>query len=70
MKSKFQNMYASFNRIGDENSKESQMTLKIVRRIGAFSIVTVLCLLFWASSMTEPVYEKVEMPDLKKDVRE
>lgn len=70
LKSRASSMIASYNRIGDENSKESQTTLKIIRRIGAVSVITVLCLLFWASSMVEPTYEKVEVTDLKKDVRE
>lgn len=59
------------DKIGDENTKESQRTLKVVRYIGAGSVITVLCSLLWASSLSAPVKETiVEIPDLKKDVRE
>lgn len=58
------------DKIGDEKTKESQKTIKIVRMIGAGSIVTVLCSLFWASSLTAPVKETYEdVPDLSRDVR-
>lgn len=71
LKAKFKSVSASIDRVGEEDTRESEVTLKIVRRIGAVSIVAVLCLLFWASSMTEPKYEEVvEITDLKKDVRD
>lgn len=58
------------DKIGDENTKESQKTIKVVRMIGAGSIITVICSLLWASSASGPVKEKYEQaPDLSKDVR-
>lgn len=58
------------DKIGDENTKESQKTIKVVRMIGAGSIITVICSLLWASSASAPVKENYELvPDLSKDVR-
>lgn len=59
------------DRIGDENTKESKATLKAVRMFGAGTVIAVVCLLFWASSMSAPVREElVEVRDLAKDIRE
>lgn len=59
------------HRIGDEKTAASQNTIKVVRMIGAGSIIVVLCSLFWASSMSAPVKETyIEPVDLSKDVRE
>lgn len=56
--------------IGDESTQASQRTLKAVRTVGAFSIVTVICSLLWASSMSAPVKEeRVEAGDLSTDIR-
>lgn len=58
------------DRIGDEKTSESQKTIKVVRLIGAGSVITVVCSLLWASSLQAPVKEKYEdVPDLLKDVR-
>lgn len=59
-------------KVGDENSKESQKTIKVVRMIGAGSVITVLCTLFWASAMSGPTNVRetyVDIPDLSKDIR-
>lgn len=56
--------------IGREETKTSQNTLKTVRYLGGFTIVTVLCSLLWASSMSAPVKETVvDLGDLSEDVR-
>lgn len=58
------------DKIGDESTKESQKTIKVVRIIGAGSIITVLCTLLWASTLSAPVKETYEeVPDLSKDIR-
>lgn len=56
--------------IGKEDTKASQNTLKTVRWMGAITVITVCCSLFWASSMSAPVKEKeVDLGDLTKDIR-
>lgn len=58
------------DRIGDEKTSESQKTIKVVRMIGAGSVITVVCSLLWASTLSAPVKETYEeIPDLSKDVR-
>lgn len=62
------NLY--LDKIGDENTKESQKTIKIVRMIGAGTVITVICSLLWASTLSAPVKEVLpEIDDLSKDVR-
>lgn len=69
--------YASKNKIntfidkvGNESTKESQRTIKVIRTIGAGSVIAVICSLIWASSMSAPVKESFEeVPNLSKDVR-
>lgn len=70
VKQKAKKLNSLMDRIGDENTKESQKTIKVIRIIGAGSVITVLCSLLWASSVSAPVKEKYEqVPDLTKDVR-
>lgn len=58
------------DKIGDENTKESQKTIKVIRKIGAGSIIIVICSLLWASTLSAPVKETYEeIPVLSKDVR-
>lgn len=71
VKSKARELNKYIDRIGDENTKESQKTLKAVRMIGATSIIVVICSLMWASTLSAPVKETpVVVTDLSKDIRE
>ena len=58
------------NKIGVEGSPESVKTLLIVRKAGALTIITVLCLVLWGSTYMEPpLREEEKVPDLLKDIR-
>ena len=58
------------NKIGVEGSPESVKTLLIVRKAGALTIITVLCLVLWGSTyMDPPPREDGKVPDLLKDIR-
>lgn len=65
----FRRMNSAINKIGDENSHQSATALKVVRRTGVATIIIVLCLIFWTSSMSVDVHEP-EIHDLTKDVRD
>mmetsp|Transcript_7561 Transcript_7561/g.7499 ORF Transcript_7561/g.7499 Transcript_7561/m.7499 type:complete len:106 (+) Transcript_7561:57-374(+) len=59
------------NRFGEENTRESEVTLKILRKIGGVSVIVVLCLILWASTLIDnPVSEPLPLPELRKDVRD
>lgn len=67
-KSKEFNQY--LNKIGEEDSKESESIMKNIRKIGGVSIIVVLCLILWASTLNEPVtVETIERIDLSQDIR-
>lgn len=63
------NLNKKLNRIGDENSPESQKTMRLLRKTGGISIIVVFCSIMWASTLNEPVVEEAEVPDLSKDIR-
>lgn len=67
----FKEINRRINRYGEENTKESEVALSVLRRLGGVSVIVVLCLILWASSRVDnPVLEPVEIPDLSKDVRD
>ncbi|OBA20692.1 hypothetical protein METBIDRAFT_25094, partial [Metschnikowia bicuspidata var. bicuspidata NRRL YB-4993] len=71
VKSKAKDFNKLLDQIGDEKTLASQNTLKYVRRVGAGSIIIVICSLFWASSLTAPVKESpVDVGNLAQDVRD
>ncbi|ODV80819.1 uncharacterized protein CANTADRAFT_34408, partial [Suhomyces tanzawaensis NRRL Y-17324] len=58
-------------KIGDEKTKESEVTIRYMRKIGMFSILVVLGSIGYASTLgEEPIIETVEdVKDLGKDMR-
>lgn len=68
-KGSFQRINSAINKIGDENAPQSATALRIFRKIGGASVVIVLCLLFWASSLNVKELEP-ELVDLTQDVRD
>lgn len=68
-KGTFRRLNSAIDQIGKEDSKHSATALKVVRRAGVVTIVIVLCLIFWTSSMAVDVHE-AEIEDLTKDVRD
>lgn len=57
-------------KIGDENSQESIRTMRVIRKVGAGSIIAVMCLMMWASTYVDNPNVELTEVDLKKDVRE
>lgn len=58
------------DRFGDEDAKESKIALKVLRRLGGVSVIVVICLILWASTIVhDPIVEQEEIQDLSKDVR-
>ncbi|CUM50043.1 unnamed protein product [Debaryomyces tyrocola] len=71
MKEDFKRLNKRINRFGEENTKESEITLKVLRKVGGVSVIVVFCLILWASSRVEnPINEPIPLEDLSKDVRD
>lgn len=71
MKEDFKRLNKRINRFGEENTKESEITLKVLRKVGGISVVVVFCLILWASCRVEnPISEPIPLEDLSKDVRD
>lgn len=71
IKGGFKELNRRINRFGEENTKESDVTLNILRKIGGVSVIVVLCLILWASSRVEnPISEPMPLSDLSKDIRD
>lgn len=69
IKQKAKDFNKVLNRIGDEDSEVSRNTMKYLRKIGGVSVIVVLCLILWASSMENVVEQPVPL-DLLKDIRD
>lgn len=71
MKDDFKRLNKRINRFGEENTKESEITLKVLRKVGGVSVIIVFCLILWASSRVEnPISEPIPLEDLSKDIRD
>lgn len=71
MKDDFKRLNKRINRFGEENTKESEVTLRVLRKVGGVSVIIVFCLILWASSRVEnPISEPIPLEDLSKDVRD
>ncbi|CUM47032.1 uncharacterized protein AC631_03013 [Debaryomyces fabryi] len=71
IKTSLKQLNKRINRFGEESTRESEITLKILRKIGGVSVIVVLCLILWASTLVDnPVSEPLPLPDLSKDVRD
>ncbi|KAG2732377.1 hypothetical protein G9P44_004794 [Scheffersomyces stipitis] len=59
------------HRIGTEDTKESEIVLKYIRRFGMFSILVVFASIGYASAYVgQPKVEQEETIDLSKDIRQ
>lgn len=71
MKDDLKRFNKRLNRFGEENTKESEVTLRVLRKVGGVSVIVVFCLILWASSRVEnPISEPIPLEDLSKDVRD
>lgn len=69
VKSNWSSINNKINKIGQENTKESQNALKTVRFLGGASVIAVLCSLLWNSQYIDQSPEQEVLQDLSKDVR-
>lgn len=71
VKGRFKEINRRINKFGEEDTKESQATLKILRKIGGVSVIIVICLILLASTFVDnPDFEPIQVLDLSKDVRD